>query len=175
MRLIGLAKRFARTRHFKTLAVVCAVFCIVSGSVVVHYYYHYTGMIDRRLNGPVFEKTAKIYDNSGKLLTMLSGEARAKRRLVEFEDIPKPLVDAVTAGEDQKFFAHHGLDLKRIVGALIWNVREDRGLQGASTITQQLARSFFLTREPTLRRKISEAIIAVLLEVRLTKEQIFTM
>jgi penicillin-binding protein 1B len=175
METFELANRFVRTRSFKIAGVVCAVFFIVSSAVFVHYYYRYTRMIDQRLNGPVFENTAKIYDNSGKLLTMLSGESRAKRRLLEFHDIPKPLIDAVTAGEDQKFFVHYGLDLKRIVGAFIWNVREDHGRQGASTITQQLARSFFLTRAPTLRRKISEAFIAVLLELRLTKEQIFTM
>src|SRR5262245_34196985 len=132
-------------------------------------------MIDHRLNGPIFENTAKIYDGSGKLLTRLAGKDRAKRRLVQFEEIPKVLVDAVTAGEDQKFFVHHGIDLKRICGAFMWNLRENGKLQGASTITQQLARSFFLTREPTLRRKISEAFLAVLLELRLKKEEIFTM
>src|SRR5207249_324893 len=140
--------RFVRTRVFKLLAVVCAVFSIALGSVGVYYYEQYSRIIDQRLNGHVFENTAKIYDGSGKLLTSLSGEGRAKRRVVEFEDISKVLLEAVTAGEDQNFFVHHGLDLKRIVGAFIWDVRENRRLQGASTITQQLARSFFLSREP---------------------------
>jgi penicillin-binding protein 1B len=175
MQLSVLASRLVRTRVFKILAVVSAVFSIVLGSVGVHYYARYSRMIDQRLNGHAFETPAKIYDGSGKLLTTLSGEGRAKRRVVEFENIPKVLLDAVTAGEDQKFFNHHGLDLKRIIGAFIWNLHENHRLQGASTITQQLARSFFLNREPTLRRKISEAFIAVLLELRLTKEQIFTM
>src|SRR5207249_4356539 len=141
----------------------------------VYYYARYNRIIDQRLNGPVFENPAKIYDGAGKLLTSLSGQDRSKRRVVVFQDIPKVLLDSVTAGEDQKFFVHHGVDLKRIVGAFIWDIRENRRLQGASTITQQLARSFFLTREPTLRRKISEAFIAVLLELRLTKQQIVTM
>ena len=175
MQSTALANRFVRTRVFKLLAVVCAVFSIALGSVGVYYYEQYSRIIDQRLNGHVFENTAKIYDGSGKLLTSLSGEGRAKRRVVEFEDISKVLLEAVTAGEDQNFFVHHGLDLKRIVGAFIWDVRENRRLQGASTITQQLARSFFLSREPTLRRKITEAFIAILLESRLTKEQIFTM
>jgi len=175
MQFTGLANRFAHTRLFKASAVICAVFCFISGSVGVYSYYQYSRMIDQRLNGHLFENPARIYDSSGKLLTSLPGESRAKRRLVEFQDIPKVLLDAVTAGEDQKFFTHHGLDLKRIVGAFMWNLRENRRLQGASTITQQLARSFFLTREPTLRRKISEAFIAILLELRLTKEHIFTM
>jgi penicillin-binding protein 1B len=175
MQLSGLAKTFVQTNVFKVLAVICAVFCLVLGSLGVDRYYRYSRMIDQRLNGHMFENTAKIYDSSGQLLTGLSGESRVKRRLVEFQDVPKVLINAVIAGEDQKFFTHHGLDLKRIAGAFIWNIRENRRLQGASTITQQLARSFFLTREPTLRRKISEAFIAVLLELRLTKEQIFTM
>jgi penicillin-binding protein 1B len=132
-------------------------------------------MIDQRLNGHVVENPAKLFDGSGNLLTTLSGDGRAKRRLVEFQDIPKVLRNAVTAGEDQKFFAHYGLDLKRIGAAFIWNLQENHRLQGASTITQQVARSFFLTREPTLRRKLREAFIAVLLELRLTKEQIFTL
>src|SRR5213594_3643272 len=100
------ASRLVRTRVFKVLLVVCAVFSIISSSVVVHHYYRYTRMIDQRLNGPGFEDKAKIYDASGELLTRLAGADRAKRRLVQFQDIPKMLVDAVTAGEDQKFFVH---------------------------------------------------------------------
>src|SRR5436190_7521323 len=175
MQLSRFARHCLRTRVFKVIAVLCAVASTVFSLTGVNYYVRYSRIIDQRLNGHLFEIPAKIYDGSGKLLTTLSGQGRAKRRVVEFQDIPTVLLDAVTAGEDQKFFVHHGLDLKRIGGAFIWNLRENRRLQGASTITQQLARSFFLTREPTLRRKISEAVIAVLLELRLTKEQIFTM
>src|SRR5438552_8202228 len=174
MQLSVLANRFARTRLFKLLVVVCAVFSTILGSVGIYWYARYNRIIDQRLNGHVFENPAKIYDGTGKLLTTVSGQGRAKRRVVEFPDIPKVLLDAVTAGEDQKFFVHHGVDPKRIVGAFIWDLHENR-LQGASTITQQLARNLFLSREPTLRRKISEAFIAFLLELRLTKEQIFSM
>jgi len=175
MQLSRFARRCLRTRVFKVTAVLCAVASIVFSLTGVYYYVRFSRIIDQRLNGHIFENPAKIYDGSGKLLTSLSGQGRAKRRVVVFDDMPKVLLDAVIAGEDQKFFVHHGVDLKRIIGAFIWNLRENRRLQGASTITQQLARSFFLTREPTLRRKISEAFIAVLLELRLTKEQIFTM
>src|SRR5436190_12558365 len=170
-----MAGRFVRTRIFKRFLVVGAVLAIVCASILGFYYQQYSQIIDQRLNGHVFENTAKIYDSSGNLITHLSGEGRSKRRLVEFKDIPRVLIDAVTAGEDKKFFQHHGLYVKRIVGAFVWNMREKKGLQGGSTITQQLARSFFLTRERTLRRKLSEAVIAVMLEHRLTKPQIFTM
>src|SRR5207237_919024 len=106
----------------------------------------------------MFQHTAKIYTAFPKLVTNLSDALRAKRRLVEFQDLPKMLVDAVTAGEDQSFFSHHGLDLIRIAGAFISNLHVTNRLQGGSTITQQLARNFFLTAEPTWRRKMSEAL-----------------
>jgi hypothetical protein len=70
----------------------------------------------------------------------------------------------VTAGEDQNFFSHHGLAPVRIAGAFVSNLDQTHRLQGGSTITQQLARNFFLTAEPTWRRKISEAFIALILE-----------
>jgi penicillin-binding protein 1B len=151
------------------------VFSIVSSAVVVHHYNRYARIIDLKLSRQVFQNTAKIYSASTELVTNLSGASRAKRRLVEFKDIPKVLVDAVTAGEDQSFFSHHGLDPIRIAGAFVSNLDEAHRLQGGSTITQQLARNFFLTAEPTWQRKMSEALIALILELRLTKEQIFTM
>jgi penicillin-binding protein 1B len=151
------------------------VFFIVSSAVVIHYYDQFARIIDLKLGGQVFQHTAKIYAASSILVTNLSGAARSKRRLVEFKDIPKVLVDAVTAGEDQSFFSHHGLDPIRIAGAFVSNLHETHRLQGGSTITQQLARNFFLTAEPTWRRKTSEAFLALILELRLTKEQIFTM
>jgi penicillin-binding protein 1B len=132
-------------------------------------------IIDLKLSRQVFHNTAKICAASPKLVTNLSDASRAKRHLVEFKDIPKVLIDAVTAGEDQSFFSHHGLDLFRIAGAFVSNFDEAHRQQGGSTITQQLARNVFLTAEPTWRRKSAEAVIALILELRLTKEQIFTM
>src|SRR5215813_7072783 len=104
MQLQGLTASFERSRFFKVSVVVGVVFLVVSTSIFIHYYHRYTRIIDQRLNGRLFENTAKIYDGSGKLLTRLAGQDRAKRRLLQFEDIPKVFVEAVTAGEDQKFF-----------------------------------------------------------------------
>lgn len=171
----GLTWRFLRTRVFKILFSLFLIFSIVSSGVVVQYYERYARIIDLKLSREVFRNTAKIYTVSPKLVTNLSDASRAKRRLVEFKDIPKVLVDAVTAGEDKSFFNHHGLDFIRIVGAFVSNLDETHRLQGGSTITQQLARNFFLTAKPTWRRKVAEAFIAVILEMRLSKEQIFTM
>jgi penicillin-binding protein 1B len=172
---VGLVQRALRTVIFKILLAVFLLLTIASGTVVAHYYRKYSAIVDVKLSRRMFQNTAKIYGASPRLITNLAGAARSKRRLIEFKDIPKVLIDAVTAGEDQGFFSHHGLAPTRMAGAFFSNLQDDHRLQGGSTITQQLARNIFLTAEPTWRRKLAEAFIAVILELRLTKEQIFTM
>ena len=141
MRLSDLPGRLYRNPICKTCAIVCAVLCVVAISIGIFAYNRYSRLIDQKLDGHLFQDTAKIYDNGGNLVTSVSGEAREKRRLVEFQGIPKRLIDAVTAGEDQKFFGHYGVDPKRILGAFVWNLDRKHRLQGGSTITQQLARN----------------------------------
>ncbi len=100
------------------------------------------------------------------------GPDRAQRDLVRLGDVPQHLVDAVLAVEDQRFASHHGVDLRRIVGAAIANVRAGGIRQGGSTLTQQLAKNFFLTPERTYRRKLEEAAMALLIEARYDKDEI---
>ncbi len=107
------------------------------------------------------------------VITTLFDQSRRKRRLVQYEDLPKVLVDAILAAEDHRFFSHHGFDIYRIFGAALADIRADHGLQGGSTLTMQLARDFFLTRQRTLRVKLEQTFLALLLEQKLTKEQIF--
>ncbi|HTG59255.1 MAG TPA: PBP1A family penicillin-binding protein [Terriglobia bacterium] len=107
------------------------------------------------------------------VITTLFDQSRRKRRLVQYQDLPKVLVDAVLATEDHRFFSHHGFDIYRIFGAALADIRADHGLQGGSTLTMQLARDFFLTRHRTLRVKLEQTFLALLLEQKLTKEQIF--
>src|SRR5712691_6124054 len=109
------------------------------------------------------------------LVTNLSDESREKRRIVEYNDLPKALVDALTAAEDQHFFTHWGIDPVRLIGAFVRSFRASTRLGGTSTITQQLARNFFLTPDRSIRRKAAEVFISFLLEQRLTKQQILTM
>src|SRR5689334_3114371 len=109
------------------------------------------------------------------LVTSLSDQSREKRRIVEYNDLPKVLVDALIAAEDQHFFTHFGIDPVRLVGAFVQSVRESTRLGGTSTLTQQLARNFFLTPDRSLRRKAAEVFISFLLEQRLTKQQILTL
>ncbi len=107
------------------------------------------------------------------LLTNLFDTSREKRRSVRFDDIPQVLRDALLAAEDKRFFEHPGLDPIRIIGALVADVRRGGVTQGASTLTMQTARSFFFTTERTWQRKLSEAVVALQLEQRFSKEQIF--
>jgi len=109
------------------------------------------------------------------LLTNLFDESREKRRLVEFREIPKVLQNALIASEDRRFYQHYGLDPIRLVGAVVDSVRRADRIEGTSTLTQQVARNFFLTLDRSYSRKFSEMLIAVMLEQRLTKEQILTL
>src|SRR3989475_12578187 len=109
------------------------------------------------------------------LVTSLSDQTREKRRLVEYKDLPKILVDALISAEDQHFFTHWGVDPVRLIGALLHSLRGSTRVGGPSTITQQLARNFFLTPDRSIRRKVTEVFISFLLEQRLTKQQILTM
>jgi len=82
------------------------------------------------------------------------------------------LVNAILAIEDQRFYDHNGIDVVRVAGAALNNLREGRAAQGGSTITQQLARQSFLTPEKTLRRKLTEVVVATRLEGQFTKDEI---
>jgi penicillin-binding protein 1B len=107
------------------------------------------------------------------VITTLFDNTRSKRRLVRYQDLPKVVVDAVVAAEDHRFFSHHGVNVLRILGAAAADIRAEEKVQGGSTLTMQLARGFFLTPERTWRRKLEEIFLALLLEQRLGKEQIF--
>ena len=93
------------------------------------------------------------------------------RVLVRLSEVPKPLVQALIANEDRNFYSHHGFDLRGIARAAFSFLRF-KGLQGGSTLTQQLVKNFFLTPERTLSRKVTELFMAVLLEMHYDKDEI---
>jgi len=122
------------------------------------------------LNRPAALESCRL---EPELITTLFDRDRGKRRLVRYQDLPQALIDAILATEDHRFFSHHGVNLFRIISASISGLRADERIRGTSTLTMQLARNFFLTRERTLERKAAEIFLALLLEQRLSKEQIF--
>jgi penicillin-binding protein 1B len=107
------------------------------------------------------------------LLSSLFDSSREKRRAMNFDDIPKLVREAVLSVEDRRFFEHPGFDPVRILGAAWADLRHGARVQGGSTISMQVARSFFFNSDRTLRRKIAETMVALELEHRFTKAQIF--
>ncbi len=127
----------------------------------------------RPLPPPDIPMTTKVYDIRGNLIDQLDrGEHRDP---VQLKDVPDHLIRATLAAEDQTFYSHFGLSLRGIARAAWVNLREMRIAQGASTITQQLARNLYLTRDRTWSRKWKEAILAVQLELHFSKDEILEM
>ena len=111
----------------------------------------------------------------GEPLACLRDGDRRKQIAVQFADIPAQLRDAVVAIEDRRFFTHSGIDYHGIARALWADVHHHGVVQGGSTLTQQLIKNAFLTSDRTLSRKVKEAMMALILESRLSKEEIFTL
>lgn len=113
------------------------------------------------------------YELEPQLVTALFDAERSKRQLVKYNDIPPVMVQAVLAIEDRRFFEHSGVNFVRTFEAMWEDLLRQRRAQGGSTITQQLARGFFLTPEKSIKRKVTEMLIAEELEQKFTKQQIF--
>lgn len=105
-------------------------------------------------------------------IMLLFGPEREQRELVSIDQVPACLKQAVIAAEDNRFYEHHGFDLRGILRALYTNLRHGEIRQGGSTLTQQLVKNYFLTPDRTLKRKVREFFMAVALELRYTKEEI---
>ena len=115
------------------------------------------------------DKTSFIYDAEGNLITDYKGTE--DRIMVSINEIPKTLQNAFISVEDARFYEHNGVDVKRIIGALVANFTTG-STQGGSTITQQLIKQTLLSSEQSYKRKLQEAYLAMELETRYTKDQI---
>ena len=116
--------------------------------------------------------SSKVYSGNGDLVADFSTE---KRVFVPYSSIPQNVINAFLSAEDKNFFSHPGVDAKGVLRATINNIQNiltSKRLEGASTITQQVAKNFLLTNEVSLKRKIKEAILAFRIERALTKERI---
>ncbi len=116
--------------------------------------------------------SSKLYSGGGELVSDFSSE---KRIFVPYESIPKIVIKSFLSAEDKNFFSHPGVDAKGVMRAIIKNISNviySKRLEGASTITQQVAKNFLLTNEVSINRKIKEAILAFRIERALSKERI---
>jgi penicillin-binding protein 1A len=111
----------------------------------------------------------RVYSADGVLLGEFGEERRA---FINIENVPKTMKDAVLAIEDRRFYSHGGIDTKGVVRALVSNLSGGGRKEGASTITMQVARNFFLSSERSYKRKVNEALLALKIEHNLSKDQI---
>jgi penicillin-binding protein 1A len=111
----------------------------------------------------------RVYTADGTLIGEFGEE---RRSIVKIEAVPKVLKDAILAAEDERFYQHTGVDYLGVMRAAYSNLVQGGKMQGASTITMQVARNFFLSREKTLTRKLYEVLLAFRIEASLTKDQI---
>lgn len=121
------------------------------------------------LNTVQLQVPLQIFTRDGKLIAEF-GEKR--RQPIPYKQIPKPLIDAVLATEDQRYFQHPGIDIPGLLRATIKLIVTGRKEQGGSTITMQVARSFYLTRNKTFGRKLREILLALKINHKLSKEKI---
>ncbi len=116
--------------------------------------------------------SSRVYSNDGKLIAEYALE---KRLFVPYDSIPEKVINSFLSAEDKNFFSHPGVDAKGILRAVIKNIQniaQDKRLEGASTITQQVAKNFLLSNEISMKRKIKEAILAFRIERAYSKERI---
>ncbi len=163
-------KKKSSTRKLSVFALLLIIFLI---GVIAYGAYLFQGLPSlASLENPKTDLATKIYSEDGELIDKLFIE---NRTVVSLEAIPKDLINALIATEDRKFFNHWGIDLDRIVKAMIKNITSFSIKEGASTITQQLARNLYrdeIGQAISLTRKLREAITAVQIEKTYTKEEI---
>ncbi len=159
---------------FKKLFIICLSFFLLISISILSILWSFSNNIPdykflKNYKPPV---SSKVYSGNGELVADFSKE---KRIFVPFNSIPKNVINSFLSAEDKNFFSHPGVDAKGVMRAIINNISNiltSKRLEGASTITQQVAKNFLLTNEVSLNRKIKEAILAFRIERALSKERI---
>ncbi|MCK5204340.1 MAG: transglycosylase domain-containing protein, partial [Desulfobacterales bacterium] len=126
------------------------------------------GTISRRDSG----ETIPILELEPEEIMQFFGPERERRQLISIGQVPEHLIQAVLAAEDHRFFQHYGVDFRGILRALVTNLRHGAIRQGGSTLTQQLAKNYFLTAARTITRKLKEIILSVIIELKYDKREI---
>ena len=161
-------------KFFKNILIILLSFLIVLSVIVFSVLWTYSNNIPdykflKSYKPPV---SSKVYSGNGELVADFSKE---KRIFVPYNSIPKNVINSFLSAEDKNFFSHPGVDAKGVLRAIINNISNiisSKRLEGASTITQQVAKNFLLTNEVSINRKIKEAILAFRIERALSKHRI---
>ena len=156
-------------RIIATILIIGVLGLIGGGSLFAFYASTAPKLDESSLKDPI---SPKLLDANGDLFATVGSE---NREYVPYDEIPKQMRDAIIATEDSRFYQHNGIDFLRLGKAVIANVTGGFGAQGASTITQQVIKNSFLKNEKTLKRKAQEAYLAIQLERKYDKKEIFEM
>jgi penicillin-binding protein 1A len=161
-------------RVFRKLFVLFLWLCVLGfiGMVSVFAYFAKDLPNPEQITERRIIESTKIYDRTGKIL-LYDVHGEEKRTVIPFEEIPQQVKDATLVIEDDNFYHHFGLDWKGILRAAWANFRGQKIAQGGSTITQQFIKNAILTPERTFTRKIKEAILAIEMEIKYSKDEIF--
>jgi penicillin-binding protein 1A len=164
-------------KNLKKLALITGkylAFLFLAGCfllLLLFIYYTYDLPRPEKFTESRFIQSTKIYDRTGKVLLYdIYGEE--KREIVSFEKISDNLKNAILVSEDVRFYQHSGIDILGIIRAVLVDLRLQEPSQGASTITQQLVRTVYLTKQKTIDRKVKEIILSIELEKKYSKDQI---
>ncbi|MCL2063864.1 MAG: PBP1A family penicillin-binding protein [Candidatus Cloacimonetes bacterium] len=146
------------------------IFLLILGAVSYYLYQLYLELpTPEEVLNYRFDTGSEVFDINGRLIHMYAFE---HRKLVELSDVPQYLIDMLLCIEDKNFYNHWGIDIFSVMRAMEVNLRARRVTQGASTISQQLARNMFLSTERIYSRKIKEMMLAVMIESQFTKNEI---
>ncbi|MFB5675676.1 PBP1A family penicillin-binding protein [Paenibacillus terreus] len=168
----GKKKKITAKRVGWTLFFTAALAVIVALAGYLYVMVNGEKLYQANLDKITLNEPSKIFDRNGKLMGELSIQ---KSEPVESDEIPKLLKDAFVATEDKRFYEHQGVDIWSIGRAAVRDVIARAAVEGGSTITQQLAKNLFLTRDKTFFRKATEVSIATALERNMTKDEILTL
>lgn len=155
-------------RYLIAPMVVVSVLGVILASIIYFYYNAQIPSVDE-LKNTQLQLPLRIYSNDDKLIAEFG---QYRRRPVKYQDIPEDLRNAFIAIEDARFYQHNGVDFRGIARAVVSALKSRKVKQGASTITMQVARNFYLSNKKTLDRKLREALLAIKIENELSKEEI---
>ncbi len=156
---------------FKKLLILLGILFVISTALVGYFLFSiYSSLPDvKRLENWTPPQSSIVFDYKDRPYGDIGVQ---KRFYVSIDEVPETVIYAFVAAEDRNFFSHPGVDIGAIIRAMIANIKAGRVVQGGSTITQQLAKNLFLTKERTLKRKLKEALLAIKIERTFDKKKI---
>ena len=163
-------KTSTKEKLYSVLKYLWFAFCLITGIFTgALWFYHDSLPPTSELRNYTLRSGSEVYDRNGKMVYLFAFE---KRKLVSLKELPQYLIDALIITEDKHFYHHFGIDILGNIRALAVDLVRMDFSQGASTITQQMARNMFLTLDKRLSRKLKEIILALRIEQEFTKDEI---